>query len=194
VTGTILRMLRGERVVLRPRVRDDLAVLHGLVAGDPALCQRTQYGPWVPRSLEQALAAHDAALAKPPDELNVEFTVESRVAAGRIAHGDVIGRATVWDINPHQRSGRLGVELIEEARGLGIGTAVVRALCGYAFRIRGLHRLSCETVASNTAMIRAAQSNGFVEEGRLRAAAWVDGGWDDEVLLGLLSEEWVPAG
>jgi RimJ/RimL family protein N-acetyltransferase len=39
-------------------------------------------------------------------------------------------------------------------------------------------------------MLRAAESNGFVREGVLRSSAWVMGEFLDEVLLGLLAEDW----
>ena len=185
-------MLIGETVLLRPRVRDDVAVLYRLDAGDPTLHQRISFDPWVPRSLEHDLARYDAELTEPPDPLNVRFTVEARVAAGRVAHGDVVGKASLWRIDQHHRSAHLGVSLLPEARGLGLGTDVVRVLCDYGFRIRGLHRLSCETLASNGAMLRAAETVGFVREGQLRASASIDGAWDDDVLLGLLREEWAP--
>ncbi len=60
--------------------------------------------------------------------------------------------------------------------------------------VRGLHRLQVETLASNTAMIRAASRAGFVQEGKLRRAAWVDGEFADEVILGLLAGDWAAAG
>jgi RimJ/RimL family protein N-acetyltransferase len=56
--------------------------------------------------------------------------------------------------------------------------------------LRGLHRLQVETLADNTAMIRAATQAGFVPEGTLRRAAWVNGAFADEVILGLLATEW----
>jgi RimJ/RimL family protein N-acetyltransferase len=75
-------------------------------------------------------------------------------------------------------------------RGRGLGTDAVRVLCRYGFSIRGLHRLQAETLAGNTAMITAATRAGFVPEGTLRRAAWVDGQFADEVILGLLDSEW----
>jgi RimJ/RimL family protein N-acetyltransferase len=39
-------------------------------------------------------------------------------------------------------------------------------------------------------MIRAASRAGFVEEGRLRRSAWVNGEFADEVILGMLASEW----
>jgi RimJ/RimL family protein N-acetyltransferase len=57
------------------------------------------------------------------------------------------------------------------------------------FTIRGLHRLQIETLADNAAMIRTAEQAGFVLEGTLRRAAWVNGEFIDEVTLGLLAVE-----
>lgn len=39
-------------------------------------------------------------------------------------------------------------------------------------------------------MIGAATRAGFTQEGRLRQAAWVNGEFVDEVILGLLAVDW----
>jgi RimJ/RimL family protein N-acetyltransferase len=59
-----------------------------------------------------------------------------------------------------------------------------------------LHRLQLETLADNQAMLATATHCGFVIEGTARQAAWVDGAFVDEVVLGLLVDEWraLPAG
>lgn len=41
-------------------------------------------------------------------------------------------------------------------------------------------------------MLRSAERNGFVREGVPRSSAWVMGEFLDEVLLGLLAQEWKP--
>lgn len=43
-------------------------------------------------------------------------------------------------------------------------------------------------------MIRAAARAGFVPEGRLRRAAWVNGDFADEVILGMLATDWAGGG
>lgn len=68
----------------------------------------------------------------------------------------------------------------------------MRALCHYGFAVRGLHRLQVETLADNFPMITAATKIGFTPEGTLRRSAWVSGAFVDEVILGLLSEDWEP--
>jgi RimJ/RimL family protein N-acetyltransferase len=75
-----------------------------------------------------------------------------------------------------------------------LGTDVVVALCRYGFAVRGLHRLQVDTLADNTAMIRAALRAGFVHEGRLRRSAWVNGEFANEVILGLLATDWADGG
>ena len=45
-------------------------------------------------------------------------------------------------------------------------------------------------LASNTAMIRAAERAGFVPEARLRQAAWAGGDFADALILGLLAADW----
>jgi RimJ/RimL family protein N-acetyltransferase len=64
----------------------------------------------------------------------------------------------------------------------------------YGFAVRGLHRLQADTLASNTAMIRAAARAGFVHEGRLRQAARVSGDFADEVILGILAADRASSG
>jgi RimJ/RimL family protein N-acetyltransferase len=183
-------VLIGEKVLLRARTRDDVVALYHIRKADPELFQKTEKEPWVPQPLEQDLARYDARLGEPPDPLNTVFAVEARVAAGRIAHGDVVGEATCWGIDNHNGAANIGLRLVEEARGLGFGTDVVRMLCDYGFRLRGMYRLTCATLASNVAMIRVAEKAGFVAEARLRSAAFVDGHREDVVYLGLLREDW----
>ena len=47
-----------------------------------------------------------------------------------------------------------------------------------------------QTLASNEAALRAYRAVGFVEEGRLREAAWVEGAYDDVVLMAVLRRDW----
>ena len=49
--------------------------------------------------------------------------------------------------------------------------------------------MQVDTLASNTGMIQAAVRAGFVHEDRLRQAAWVNGGFADEVILGMLATD-----
>ena len=107
-----------------------------------------------------------------------------------LAGGTLIGTATLWAIDTHHRSAHIGLQLLPSCRGKGYGTDVVAVMCHYGFVVRGLHRLQIETLSDNVAMLRAAERNGFVREGVLRSSAWVMGQFLDDVLLGLLTDDW----
>lgn len=85
---------------------------------------------------------------------------------------------------------RTTAQPLPEHQGKGLGKDVLRVLLGYGFRCRNLHRVHLETLASNQAGLRCYRSVGFVEEGRLREAAWVEGGYEDMVLMSVLRPEW----
>ncbi|GGS74963.1 N-acetyltransferase [Planobispora rosea] len=165
--------------MLRAMVRDDLAVLHRL-HDDVGTAVLAEVDPWTPETLEQALARYDAYT---PDPANVRFTIAS------LADGQVLGRCVVWGIDAFNRNAHLGISLLPQARGRGYGLDALRVMCDYAFRIRGLHRLGLETLATNTAMIATAEKAGFRREGVHREHAWVLGAFVDEVLFGLLATE-----
>jgi hypothetical protein len=106
--------------------------------------------------------------------------------------GMLVGTATLWDIDHHNRPAHVGLGLLPSARCKGYGTDVVALLCHYGFVVRGLQRLQIETLSDNAAMLRSAERNVFVREGVLRSSAWVMGEFLDEVLLGLLVQDWKP--
>ncbi len=91
------------------------------------------------------------------------------------------------------RTGDVWLSLLPEHRGQGLGQDVLRVLLGYAFRSRNLRRVHLQALASNARALGAYRAVGFVEEGRLREHAWVEGAYDDVVLLAVLRSEWAAA-
>ncbi|MFI8003423.1 GNAT family N-acetyltransferase [Streptomyces sp. NPDC086010] len=176
-------MLRGSKVGLRARHEDDIPVLQAELHDDVVNHSRAQSRPWrpvTPGSDRSHFVVDD------DEEGLVQFSVV------RAADGTLAGSAALWGIDTHNRSAHIGLGLLPSARGQGLGADVVAVLCHYGFVVRGLQRLQIETLSDNTAMLRAAERNGFVREGVLRSSAWVMGEFLDEVLLGLLVQEWAP--
>ncbi len=182
-------MLRGKLICLRARLRSDIEILHDPLRADPDLWMLSDVRAWVPQSLDVALAQFDKRQAEEQVKF-LDFIVETLVAVGSLPAGRVVGEACLWDTDLHTRSAHLGLALIEEARGLGLGREVVDLLVDYAFRVRGLHRLQCETHAENEAMLGMAEAAGFQREGQLRQVSWRSGRFVDQVVLGLLAQEW----
>ncbi|MEV5937016.1 GNAT family protein [Streptomyces sp. NPDC093250] len=174
-------MLRGSKVGLRARHEDDIPVLRAELYDDVVNGSRVDSRPWRP-----------ITPGHPDPRLVVDDTAEDRVpfSVVELEGGTLVGAATLWGIDTHSRGAHIGLGLLPAARGKGYGSDVVAVLCHYGFVVRGLHRLQIETLSDNAAMLRAAERNGFVREGVLRSSAWVLGEFLDEVLLGLLAEEW----
>lgn len=176
-------MLKGDKIGLRARHADDMPVLLTELYNDVVNSSRAESGPWrpiTPGSKDPRLVVDD----KEPG--HVPFSVVE------LEGGTLVGTATLWGIDNHNRSAHIGLGLLPSSRGKGYGTDVVAALCYYGFVVRGLRRLQIETLSDNAAMLRAADRNGFVREGVLRSSAWVMGEFLDEVLLGLLVQDWKP--
>lgn len=176
-------MLRGNKVGLRARHEDDIPVLRTELYNDVVNGSRADASPWrpiTPNSKDPRLVVDDT------NQGLVQFSVVE------LERDTLIGTATLWGIDNHSRSAHIGLGLLPSARGKGYGTDVVAVLCHYGFVVRGLHRLQIETLSDNAAMLRSAERNGFVREGVLRSSAWVLGEFLDEVLLGLLAQDWKP--
>ncbi|MFE0508430.1 GNAT family N-acetyltransferase [Streptomyces sp. NPDC058964] len=175
-------MLRGSRIGLRARHEADVPVLQAELYDDVVTRSRADSRPW--RPIAPGSAASPYAVADPGDEAAC-FSVVSLEEDDKLA-----GEALLWGIDTHNRSAHLGISLRPMFRRRGLAVDVLRVLCDYGFAVRGLHRLQLETLADNTAMIRAASRAGFTQEGKLRSSAWANGGFVDEVVFGLLADAW----
>jgi RimJ/RimL family protein N-acetyltransferase len=173
-------VLHGERVSLRGRREEDVAVFTAELFEDVETFSRAASGAWRPLAIGEASPYSN----REPSERTAPFSVVDRKS------GELLGVANLWGIDAHNRFAHVGVSLRPTARGHGYGTDTVLVLCDYAFRVLGLHRLGLETLADNEAMVTVAQRCGFVLEGRARESAWISGGFVDEVSFGLLATDW----
>jgi RimJ/RimL family protein N-acetyltransferase len=107
--------------------------------------------------------------------------------------GVPVGRCTLFHEDKLARHAEVGIGLVPEARGRGVGTAALGQLVEFAFVRRNLRRLYLWVLETNAAGLASYRKVGFVEEGRHRAHAWVRGAYVDEVTMGLLRTEWEAA-
>jgi RimJ/RimL family protein N-acetyltransferase len=100
------------------------------------------------------------------------------------------GRVVGWcDITPRQQPGsshigHLGMGLLHQYRGQGIGYRILEATVRKAFA-KGLTRIDLEVFSSNQAAMALYRRYGFTIEGQRRKARHVDGMWDDIILMAL---------
>jgi Acetyltransferases, including N-acetylases of ribosomal proteins len=117
---------------------------------------------------------------------------ESTALAVVLSDGTVAGIATWEEQNwggPRGVCYRVGLALLPEYRGKGLGTAAQRWLVDHLFRFTRAHRLEALTDAANIAAQKVLERAGFKREGVLREALFHNGTWRDEVIYGLLREE-----
>jgi RimJ/RimL family protein N-acetyltransferase len=174
-------MIPGQTIGLRARHETDVAVLHSELYNDVETRSKADSRPWRPIPPGSASSPHKV------DDPSGDAALFSVV---RLTDDELVGEAMLWGIDTHNREAHLGLSLRPAFRSQGLGSDIVAALCRYGFTTRGLHRLQVDTLAANEPMIRAAARSGFVLEGTRRLAAWVNGEFGDEVLLGLLAAEW----
>lgn len=96
------------------------------------------------------------------------------------------------DISPHpfegfRHGGRLGMGLLPDYRGRGLGRRLVVETVRAA-RAAGMERVELEVFASNTRAIRLYEALGFVHEGVKRRARKLDGVYDDNVMMALMDD------
>jgi RimJ/RimL family protein N-acetyltransferase len=183
------QMLRGELIGLRAQQDSDIEVFETELLNDVETRMRSDNRPW--RPVPPGSVRRPGSTGDNGDDMS-DIGADVKFSVIELATGELAGEALLWAIDLHNRSAHLGISLLPAFRGKHLGTDVIRVLCRYGFAVRGLHRLQIETLADNHAVITAATRVGFVPEGNTRGAAWVDGGFADEVILGLLAAEWSP--
>ncbi len=84
-------------------------------------------------------------------------------------------------------AGMLGMGMLADYRGKGIGSRLMEAALAAAWSI-GLTRIELSVNASNQRAIRLYEKSGFEYEGVLRNAIMLAGDYQDVVIMGILAE------
>jgi len=100
-----------------------------------------------------------------------------------------LGFISLIDHHPVHAHAELGLGILgADARGRGHGGEAIRLVLTHAFRAMGLQRVHLHVFADNPAL-RLYERLGFRVEGTLRRHAFKRGAWRDQVMMGLLREE-----
>jgi len=173
--------LRGKHVELRELTTRDLEQLRAFVNDPEVMRASSVYAPVSDVQQEEWFRAtmhrHTA----------VWFGVED--VRARPAH--LVGTCCLVDIDWIGRSAELRVRIgIKELWGSGLGTDACSVLLDFGFDELNLERIGLRVWGSNTRAQRVYEKLGFVVEGRLRRAGFINGVRDDVILMGLLRDEW----
>lgn len=115
-------------------------------------------------------------------------------AALRRTDSALVGHGELGWIDRDNRDAKLmRIVLAPEARGQGLGEALVRGLVRVGFEELDLHRLDLHVFPFNQSAIRCYERVGFRHEGTLREARRNGDEYWDVCVMGLLRQEWQSA-
>ena len=88
-----------------------------------------------------------------------------------------------------RHGGHLGMGLVPQYRGRGIGERLARAAIDAAFAT-GMERIELEVFSSNVAAIALYDKLGFAVEGVKKRARKIDDAYDDNLMMALQAGDW----
>jgi RimJ/RimL family protein N-acetyltransferase len=175
-------LIATPRLVLR-RFRGSDAETLAAYRSEPAVAR---YQSWTaPVTIEAARAIVASLAAGEPGRPGwFQYALERTEDKAHI--GDV-----GVDLHNSRMRAEIGFTLAGAYQGRGYAGEAVRAVLDHLFRVQGLHKVTAECDARNTASARLLQRVGFTREGLLRSHTWIKNEWTDDLIFGLLAAEWL---
>lgn len=174
--GRLLSMSSTRAITLRSASADDFDVLFQIASDMTTWEERTDSTP-APLHRDTFKARLTRADAQESGK-SVRFVID--------VDGATVGSVSLFDFDELARHAEVGIALVPEARGKGIGTAAISQIVEFAFVRCNLRRVHLQVIESNIGAIRVYEKAGFVIEGRQRQHAWVRGKYEDIIVMGIL--------
>jgi RimJ/RimL family protein N-acetyltransferase len=171
-------------VRLRPVEESDLSVLERIVK-DPALSEPFEWRGFRNPQEQRRRWERDGYLGDEDSLLVV--ALPDGTFAGMVVWRPAGGSAHLGGCF------NIGVLLLPEHRGRGIGTAAQVLLAEYLFSVTLVNRLEATTEVGNVAEQRALEKAGFTREGVLRGRGFLRGSWQDGVMYSRLRSDPSPS-
>jgi ribosomal-protein-alanine N-acetyltransferase len=104
--------------------------------------------------------------------------------------GEHIGNVNFHETSAEQRKARLGIVIGETSYwSKGYGTDAMLTFLRFAFDEMNLHRIDLTVDVDNPRAIACYRKCGFVEEVRMRQVRYVRGAYGDQLVMGVLRDE-----
>jgi RimJ/RimL family protein N-acetyltransferase len=173
-------LLESERLRFRITAEDDYELLHSWWL-DPKVMMLQSVG---------------AALLKGRDSIIGMFRAWSTSTESGFGYSialketdQLIGHVALWGITVKDQGANLGIILSPQVWGQGYGKESLLLVLRYSFQELNLHRVQLEVLGDNTRAIRCYKNAGFREEGIRRQVYFRGGKWQDQMLMGILADE-----
>jgi RimJ/RimL family protein N-acetyltransferase len=177
-----LVIITTERLLLRPFGAADAATLSAYRSDERV----ARYQSWEPPvGLDDARRSIAAMAAADPGEPGW-----FQYAVVRSQDGRHIGDVGVH-LHENLMQADIGFSFAVAHQGRGYATEAVRAVLSQLFTVQGLLRVSAECDARNLPSARLLERVGFRREGLRPRFTWTKGEWTDDLLFGLLADDFV---
>jgi RimJ/RimL family protein N-acetyltransferase len=107
------------------------------------------------------------------------------------ANATLIGDLYLRIDDSDKRLGEVGYTLSKHYQGQGLATEAMQALLNHCFTNLKMHRLSATADPRNTPSLKLLERLGFRQEAYFVKSLWFKGEWADDVVYGLLKDEWL---
>jgi RimJ/RimL family protein N-acetyltransferase len=178
-------MILGQQIRFRAIEKEDLPYFVQWL-NDPEV--RLGLSLIMPLSLAEEEDWFASLLKKPPFEKPLAIEIQPDPL---LDEWIFVGNCGIFTIDWQNRSGEIGIHIGEKGYwNQGFGTKAMQLILKHGFENLNLYRLWLQVFETNTRAMRAYEKAGFVQEGRLRQARYLDGKYVDVMIMSVLKPEW----
>lgn len=175
-------MIFGDRVRLRAIERDDLP-RYVTWFNDPEV--RQNLNMFLPMSQAEEEKWYEDLLNREPMERPLAIDVKE---GDNWVH---VGGCGIFSFDKLARSAELGISIGDKSYwDKGYGTDALKTLMRHGFETLNLRRISLQVFESNPRAVNVYERLGFIEEGRLRQSRFIQGRYEDTLIMAILRDEW----
>ena len=172
--------LSGEQIYLKPFSRTDIPIWHNWF-NSQELTEHMNKGAYP--NTEEAQEEFFQWLSKSKNDVQLAIVLK--------ANDSLVGIVGIHSIEWLHRRGDVSIFVADTKHwGKGIATEAISLIVRHAFTKLNLRRLTSGMSSLNTGSRKSFEKNGFVIEGTLREHFFYKGSYVDELMMGLLREDW----
>ncbi len=173
-------MFEGELIRLREYHKEDVPLAWKYV-NDPEVRRNLTPGVPFPLRLEDEEKWYEQQEAG-KDTYN--FAIERKEDTA------YIGGCGINEVDWKNRCVTVGIFIASQCWDKGYGTDAMKVLLRFVFEQMNIHRIELRTYSFNPRAIRSYEKCGFRKEAVLRQRIFRDSKYYDEVVMGILQDEW----
>lgn len=173
-------MISLNKVLVRPIERSDLSLIQKWYNDDEVML-------WGSGAKPDIMVSMDYLEEVWYDEIYSDSSTRMLIET---KEGQPIGVIGYRNMNIQERRCRLSIFIGEkDFWGKGYGSDAVKAFIRFLFNRCNINRVEADTWDGNERALKCFEKCGFKIEGRLRKAKFVEGQYRDEIILGILRED-----